>query len=266
MPQVDYHSRIEAKRERLELAADRAASRAASAYKRADMSEEATGIPFGQPILVGHHSEGRHRAAIKRADNAMRTSIEEGKKADYYASRAEGLGTHGVSSDDPDGIEKLTEKLAKLEASQTMMGEANKLARKRDITGLVALGLPLVLATQICTVPSWGGKFRAFEPYQLSNNSAVIRSTKQRIESLKAVATIETKTVETNVGVTLVENAEANRVQLVFGDKPNEETRKMLKGYGFRWSPTEGAWQRLLNNAGRWAAKCAIDKITEAVA
>lgn len=53
-------------------------------------------------------------------------------------------------------------------------------------------------------------------------------------------------------------------VQLVFPGKPSEAVRTILKGYGFRWSPYEGAWQRQLNNAGRQAAQWALAKIGEA--
>ena len=52
-------------RERLERRADEAREvvtrarerKASEAFAEADMSEAKTGIPFGQPILVGHHSE-----------------------------------------------------------------------------------------------------------------------------------------------------------------------------------------------------------------
>jgi len=74
--------------ERMETHADNAERRAAVAFDRADLSEEKSGIPFGQPILVGHHSERRHRRAIERADNAMRRGIEESDKAKYFAGRA----------------------------------------------------------------------------------------------------------------------------------------------------------------------------------
>ncbi len=92
-----YERKQEDRRARLEAAADRAESRSNEAYKRADMSEGATGIPFGQPILVGHHSEGRHRAAIKRADNAMRKSIDEGNRAKELRGKAAAVGTGGIS-------------------------------------------------------------------------------------------------------------------------------------------------------------------------
>lgn len=68
--------------------ASNAEKRSNDAYKKADLSESATGIVFGQPILVGHHSEGRHRKTLERADNAMRKSIEESGKAEDYERRA----------------------------------------------------------------------------------------------------------------------------------------------------------------------------------
>ena len=33
-------------------------------------------IPLGQPILVGHHSEGSHRALLKRIDGAHQKASE----------------------------------------------------------------------------------------------------------------------------------------------------------------------------------------------
>ena len=133
-----YEQKQEDRRARLEAAADRADDRSNEAYKRADMSEDATGIPFGQPILVGHHSEGRHRAAIKRADNAMRKSIDEGKRAKELRGKAAAVGTGGISSDDPDAIDKLKTKLADLELSQANMKAANRVVRKWNKKGVSA--------------------------------------------------------------------------------------------------------------------------------
>ena len=73
---------------RLENSALNAEKKSNEAYIKTDLSEEATGIPLGQPILVGHHSERAHRKVLERADNAMRKSIEEDKKAEDYESRA----------------------------------------------------------------------------------------------------------------------------------------------------------------------------------
>ena len=41
----------------------------------------------GTPLLIGHHSEKRHRREREKIDNRMRRSIEEDKKAEHYKSR-----------------------------------------------------------------------------------------------------------------------------------------------------------------------------------
>ena len=49
-------------------------------------------IPMGQPILIGHHSEGRHRRDVARMDANMRKSIEadrQAKEHDRLADEAE---------------------------------------------------------------------------------------------------------------------------------------------------------------------------------
>jgi hypothetical protein len=73
--------------------ADRMEDRAAAAQKEADgrfkASDAIVGqIPMGQPILVGHHSEKRHRNALKRSDNHMRAGIEATEKRKHYEDRA----------------------------------------------------------------------------------------------------------------------------------------------------------------------------------
>ncbi len=57
------------------------------------------------------------------------------------------------------------------------------------------------------------------------------------------------------------ENADINRVQIIFPGKPPLTTRDMLSAHGFRWSPTEKAWQRQLNGNGLYAARQVLAKI-----
>jgi len=73
--------------ERMEERAERAENESDAQYKRSHAI--VNNIPMGQPILVGHHSEGRHRGDLKKADNAMRKSCEADEKAAYYRNRAE---------------------------------------------------------------------------------------------------------------------------------------------------------------------------------
>ena len=270
-----YERKQEARRERLEAAADRARAQANAAYKRADLREEVSGIPFGQPILVGHHSEGRHRAAIKRADNAMRASIEAGKRAGELAARAAAVGTGGISSDDPEAIQKLQAEIDKAKARQEMMKAANKLIRKAvkaGITGpesdgfdayrleMVEIGGDRLANAAIKLLkPDFCGRI-GFADFETSNNLANIKRMEKRIAQLRAAhaaaeaAGGEEKRTAYQGLCEVVENFEENRLQIVFEGKPDAAIRAELKSNGFRWAPSQGAWQRQLNNGARYAA------------
>lgn len=265
-----FEAKQEARRARLEAAADRAEARADAAYKRADMSEAATGIPFGQPILVGHHSEARHRRTIEKARRAMEATIAESKRADELRARAEAVGTAGVSSDDPKAIAKLTAQLEKAERNQEQMKAANKIIRKwsakgvtHETTGpdfdslaaeLAAIGPAFTPANvRGLITPSMG--CIGFASFSLTNNNANIARLKKRIAALAASATRETKRHDFQGVCEVIENAEANRVQIIFPGKPDADTRATLKSHGFRWAPSENAWQRQLNNAGIYATR-----------
>ena len=56
-------------------------------------------------------------------------------------------------------------------------------------------------------------------------------------------------------GGEIVKNAELNRLQIVFDEIPGEETRAELKRNGFRWSPSNQAWQRQLTPNAEAAAR-----------
>lgn len=259
-----YEQKQAARQARYEAAADKASAKAQAAFRKGDMSEEATGIPFGQPILVGHHSEGRHRAAIKRADNAMRRGIAESDKAAHYAGKAASVGLGGISSDDPEAVDKLKAELATKEARQERMKSTNKAWRAYSKKPTAPATIKLLdaldpvsrgLAEQY--VPEYSWQKGPFESYQMSNNNANIKRIRDRISTLEHNATREHKESEVN-GIQVVENVEENRLQLIYPGKPREEIRKALKRNGFRFSPTNKAWQRQLNNAARWAAECVV--------
>ena len=53
-----------------------------------------------------------------------------------------------------------------------------------------------------------------------------------------------------------IANAENNRLQIFFDEIPSPELRQELKGRGFRWARSEGAWQRqLTDNAIYFASR-----------
>lgn len=111
----DCQERARAKAERYNEWSDNADKRSKEAFDRAMGAVE--GIPFGQPILVGHHSEKRHRAAIAKSDNAMRKSVEESDKASRLANKAEywERKAEDINLSMPESIEYYTVKLAEAE-------------------------------------------------------------------------------------------------------------------------------------------------------
>ena len=256
-----YEYKQERRRERLEARAERL-RREGQARIDSGMTR-LRAIPFGQPILIGHYSEQRDRNYRRKAIAAVDKGFALQKEATDTARRAEAVGTGGVSSDDPEAVKKLREQLEPLEKLQAVMVAANKVVRRfkepsaEAIAAAVAAGVPERKAAELWQ-PDFCGRI-GFASYQLTNNSANIRRIKQRIEALGRRPTEDR---EQTIGeVRLVENAEANRVQLFFPGKPSAEARRILKTWGFRWSPSEGAWQRQLHTRAVWCAQEALKEI-----
>lgn len=233
------------RRERLEARLERrrewAASREAKARAGFDRAHGALdGIPPGQPILVGHHSERRHRAALERHDNAMRSAYESAEMAKHHASKAGGLEDQlerSIFSDDPDAVEALRAKVADLRAQRERMTLVNKLYRKGDAAGLAELGLDLdKLRAQVAHV---GLSFvRApYEGYQLSNLGANIRRLEQRIADVQR-RQARTEAAEQAPGGVVVEGGDYVRV--TFAEKPARSVLDALRAADFRWSG--GSW------------------------
>lgn len=165
----------------------------------------------GQPILIGHHSEKKHRRLIKKVQDDIRKSIEEDEKSKFYENRVRTIEKAKVIySDDPQAIEKLKEKLLRLENQRASI------------------------------------KAREHSTWELTNIGASIRETKRRIERLERQENMEFKEVKLKDGK-VTHNKEINRIQFLFDNIPDEEIRRQLKSHGFHWSKYEKAWQREFN-------------------
>lgn len=79
--------RARRKAESLESSAQRANLQAGAYAERSH--GYVAGIVPGQPILVGHHSERKHRKAIEDSNRAMGKAVQSWEAADNYESRAE---------------------------------------------------------------------------------------------------------------------------------------------------------------------------------
>jgi hypothetical protein len=255
------HNFEERKQNRKEYAQDQAAKneqKAEQLYNSAKKMAEC--IPFGQPILVGHHSEKGDRNFRNKIHNTFGKSFEAQDKAKYYEHKAETIeNSQAIFSDDPQAIEKLKIKLADLQESQEFMKAANKCIKKKDKAGFLKIRHATEKMWDQLNTPDPMGRV-GFAGYSLQNNNAEMTRVKKRMALLEKQVSRETTETTIN-GVRLVENVGANRVQLFFDGKPAEEVRKRLKANGFRWCPSENAWQRHLNNCGVWIARELLEKL-----
>ena len=80
--------RVERSQDRAERLAERAGRAAHVSATLRERAHRHADYPMGQPILVGHHSEGRHRRDLARADRLTRRSIEESDRASELGRRA----------------------------------------------------------------------------------------------------------------------------------------------------------------------------------
>jgi hypothetical protein len=107
----------------VERAEDRADRFTDYSEKRAAESEQyhkqyksiADQIPFGQPILIGHHSEKRARRDAERIHNLIGKSVNAWETSNYWSSRAASAIAHAKYKERPDVRAR---RIKKLEAEQ----------------------------------------------------------------------------------------------------------------------------------------------------
>ncbi|MCL2856163.1 MAG: hypothetical protein FWE19_00365 [Oscillospiraceae bacterium] len=181
--------------------------------------------------------------------------------------RSTGMG--GISSDDPDAIEKLQEKLARLEEKHAVQKAANAYWRKhKTFEGCPGLSDEAAkkLNAQMETAFPW---YKRNGPFDLSSNNAEKKRLRERIATLEAsAARAESHPDGTEDGYTfdggrVVRNHAENRLQIIFDGKPDDDTRKILKSRGFKWAPSQGAWQRQLTSNAEFALKMVLEAITK---
>jgi hypothetical protein len=196
--------------------------------------------------------EKRNATARKRAEEAEQY-LERGIKRLLRAAR-------GPIDNSPESeLERVRLNLSQREEQQELMKAANAALRKDDDAALEDLGFT---AEQIADLKKGSKWDRGFPSYKLTNNNAEIRRLRERLQSAEErMAAAQAGPVEAErPGVKIVEDATADRLRLVFDEKPGPEAREALKSNGFRWSPTNNAWQRQLTGNARYAAEQVLDK------
>lgn len=175
-----------------------------------------------------------------------------------------------IKSNDDAATAKLQDKYDKLKA-ELENGKAMNAYFRKNKTLVGFPGISEQSAKAFDRANASGDYFsrQPFMSYRLQNGNAELHRIQARIDTLnKAKEQAEAAKANPQAaaeataakypkvdGVEVQENAEEMRVQLRFPGKPDEQTRSLLKSHGFRWSPTQGAWQRQLNGNGTYAAR-----------
>lgn len=240
--------RLEMKFEKRQEWAESRQAKAAQEWDKGDMSEEKTGIPFGQPILVGHHSERRHRRVIERADNAMRRAAEHSDMAKHHAEKAAGIQdmlAGSIFSDDPDAVEALEAKISGMEKERERNNQINKIVRQNPkykptpekLAALATIGLPDTVAAGLFS-PDWCGRI-GIPAYVNQNIGGRIKAARDRLVMVKRRRELTEAAGKSENGVHVGKNSYGNYF-VTFAEKPDREILDALRNAGCRWF--RGSW------------------------
>lgn len=178
---------------------------------------------------AANYPHRKHEKQMLRLDKLFKeydkiTALEERIKNFAYE-----CAHRPIKSGDSNALEKLRAKVDELTALQSQMKQENAAARRR-------------------------GEPAPYGAYSLGNNRQNLKRYANRLAALERVkAALQTVSPDiTGEGFQVVRNTDIMRLQILFDSKPNERTRSLLKANGFKWAPSQMAWQRQLTaNAER---------------
>lgn len=176
-----------------------------------------------------------------------------------------------IKSSDENAIDKLQAKVDELKADLDRSKAMNKYFRKNK-TMLGFEGLTDEQATKIDNAITNAYSFDkqpapSFELASIRNKIKTAEGRISEIKRLKESAEQNTENQEQSIYKSdvcqVVENTELMRIQLLFDGKPSDEIRNILKSNGFRWSPSNKAWQRQLTDNARYTTKRVLKQLEE---
>ena len=246
----EYEAKRQERYERLKTAARRAGTESESRLNQA--RGMASVIPFGQPILVGHHSEQRDRNYRSRIENNFRKGYDLYKKSQELESRAESVQDNdAIYSDDPQAVDKLQTKINEAEELQSKFKAVNAAYKKflKDPSSLDSAPINDTYKALIREYkPEWSGD-KPIPSFRLTNNNANIRRLKQRLQVVskkQAAEDSEEKIDDVRIEYVPTEN----RIRIFFPARVPLEQYRDLRSHGFRplRSAGDGAFSAYYNN------------------
>lgn len=181
----------------------------------------------------------KHEKQMQRLDNLYAEYGQITALENRIKNFADEINHRPIKAGDSGTLDKLRAKVNELTKLQEKMKQANSEARKNDAEA---------------PYPAWA----------LSNNRQNLKRYADRLSELEKAKSAPTEQTEDGGdGYRIVRNADIMRLQIIFDDKPDADTRNTLKKNGFKWAPSQGAWQRQLNNNGEYALKSVIKAISK---
>ena len=209
------------------------------------------------------------------------TESAEDVKKRVFDDYSKGKWSYGdkIDNTDPYAVEKISGKIKYLEDTHEVTLLYNKICKQNGLANVTwadrtdeeKAKRKEVLAQTVKEARGKGYSDAAIReginsPF-IANQTAELRRNKQRLEELqKRQEVIAEKQNAENSGEAgknsgrvdfdggyIYENPELDRIQIIYDSKPERDVIDKLKHNGFRWSPSQGAWQRQLNRNGRMA-------------
>ncbi len=184
-------------------------------------------------------------------------------------SKIKAVGSGAVDLADPNAREMLADQLQKLQSKLDESKAMNAYYRKHKsfegFPGLTAEAAAKLTADFSDTQERCPRVKSPVPDYELTSLRGKIKRVQARIDELDKRAEQQNANTENTKfdGGEIVRNLEADRLQILFDEKPGDELRAALKANGFRWAPSQGAWQRQLTDNAIRAAKRLLEKMQE---
>ena len=186
---------------------------------------------------------------------------QEYKEIEAILHKIKTVGSGPVDLADPHAREMLTDQLQQLQNRLDTGKAMNAYYRKhKTLKGFPGMSDETAAQNDAAIQSAYSWAQKPMPDYELSSLRGKIKRVEARLAELDSRAAQQTQPAENTTfdGGEIVRNLEADRLQILFDEKPDEDTRAALKSNGFRWSPRYSAWQRQLTPNAEQAARRAL--------
>ncbi|MDX2081292.1 MAG: DUF3560 domain-containing protein [Terrimicrobiaceae bacterium] len=236
--------RAKERAERFENYSENRAKDAEDARKKVDAIVEH--IPFGQPILIGHHSEKRARRDAERIGDGMRRSIKMWDTSKYWTERAEAAIQDAAYKERPDVRAR---RIKKIEADQRKI-QRYKSEAERFIKSWSKPGLTM---QEAATIASYDHSKFSSPTEARPGGTSLWDATQGRYEPQPKVEEIAAKAIQSHEKII----AWANRWLEHYGNRLAYERAMLVADGGLETDKTKpqvgGACKCLWSPRGGWS-------------